>query len=276
MSLKNFIFSRAFFKNLGLALVSIVAVLMITMIWMNFYTRHGQAKTVPDFTGLTLEETELTANENKMRFQIIDSVYTNIVPRGCIADQTPKPGFKVKKWRNILLTINAFNPEMVAMPNLIDLPKRQALALIGSYGLDTGTLHYIPDLGLDVVIRQLHNGKQVHENDSLPKGSVIDLVLGKGLSNQKNLVPYIIGMKLNQAKNKILDASFNLAAYTYDNTVMTSKDTTNAFVFKQVPEFRDGATLPLGSVIYLWLTTDSVKLTFPTDTIRAGVVNPTN
>ncbi len=58
----------------------------------------------------------------------IDSVYTTVVPRGCIAEQSPKPGFKVKKWRNIVLTINAFNPEMVAMPNLIDLPIRQAIA----------------------------------------------------------------------------------------------------------------------------------------------------
>ena len=276
MSLKNFIFSKTFIKSLGLAFLFIVAVIMITLIWMNFYTRHGQAKAVPDFTGLTLQETAAMARASKMRFQIIDSVYTNIVPRGCVAEQTPKPGFKVKKWRNILLTINAFNPEMVAMPNLIDLPKRQALALIGSSGLDTGTLQYIPDLAIDVVRKQLHNGKIVHENDSLPKGSVIDLVLGKGLSNQRNPVPFMIGMKLNQAKNKILDASFNLGTFTYDNTVMTSKDTTNAFVFKQNPEFRDGATLPLGSVIYLWLTTDSAKLTVPSDTIYAAGLNATN
>lgn len=274
MSLKNFIFSKTFFKNLGLAFVFLVGIIMITLIWMNFYTHHGQSKTVPDFTGLSVEETKALAKENKVRFQIIDSVYTNIVPKGCIAEQTPKAGFKVKKWRNILLTINAFNPEMVAMPNLIDLPKRQALALLGSSGLDTGTLLYIPDLSFDVVRKQLHNGKEVHENDSLPKGSVIDLVLGKGLSNQKNPLPDLIGMKLNPAKNKIVDASFNLGTYTYDNTIMTSKDTSSAFVFKQNPDYTEGAALPLGSVIYLWLTTDSVKLTMPADTtIAPGDLN---
>ena len=58
------------------------------------------------------------AKKNKIKFQVIDSVYTNLVPSGCVAEQNPKPGFKVKKWRNIVLTINAFNPEMVAMPDL--------------------------------------------------------------------------------------------------------------------------------------------------------------
>ena len=37
-----------------------------------------------------------------------------------------------------MLTINAFNPEMVAMPNLVNLPKRQAMALIESSGLANG------------------------------------------------------------------------------------------------------------------------------------------
>ncbi len=75
-----------------------------------------------------------------MRYQVIDSVYTSLVPRGCVAEQNPKPGFKVKKWRNIALTINAFSPEMVAMPNLVDLPLRQAIALIEELRTGNGNI----------------------------------------------------------------------------------------------------------------------------------------
>ena len=274
MSLKDFIFSKTFVKNIGLSIVFVVGAIMILLIWMNFYTRHGQAKPVPDFFGLTMEQTKALAKKNKMRFQVMDSVYTNLVPGGCVAEQTPKPGFKVKKWRNILLTINAFSPEMVAMPNLVDLPKRQALALIESSGLEMGTLRYIPDLAIDIVRKQLHNGKEVHENDSLQKGSVIDLVLGKGLSNQRNPVPDMIGMKLDPAKNRILGASFNLGTYTYDNTILTGKDTLNAFVFKQNPEYREDATLQLGSAIYLWLSVDSGKLAVDSTLIISDTIPP--
>jgi beta-lactam-binding protein with PASTA domain len=260
MSFKNFILSKVFVKNLGFAIVIAVGVIMMLLIWMNFYTRHGQARPVPSFYGLTMEQTVKLAKKSRLRFQIIDSIYTTAVPLGCIAEQNPKPGFKVKKWRNVVLTINAFHPEMVAMPNLLDLPKRQAILVIESSGLEIGTLRYRPDLSVDVVIDQLYNGKNIPEGDSLQKGSVIDLVLGKGLSNQRTPVPDLLGMKLDAAKSKILGSSLNLGTYVYDKTIINGPDTLNAFVYKQNPEYKENASLQLGSALYLWLTVDSAKL----------------
>ncbi len=259
MSLKNFILSKVFLKNLGIAISIVVGLILVLLISLNLYTRHGQAHPVPNFIGLTREQTIDLAKKNKLRFQIIDSVYTNLVPRGCVAEQSPEPGFKVKKWRNVVLTINAFHPEMVAMPNLVNLPKRQALALIESSGLDMGQLKYKPDLSIDVVIDQQINGKSIHAGDSLQKGSVVDLVLGKGLSNQRTSVPDLIDLKLDAAKSKIYSASLNLGTYIYDNSIVSKEDTLHAFVYKQNPEYREDATLQLGSAIYLWLTVDSAK-----------------
>jgi len=272
MSIKNFIFSRTFLKNLGLAAVIVVGFVMVLLIWLNFYTRHGQSRPVPDFMGLTMDQTVRLAKKNKVKFQIIDSVYTSEVPRGCIAEQNPKSGFKVKKWRNIMLTINAFNPEMVAMPNLVNLPKRQAIALIESAGLEVGFPRYVPDISIDVVIKQLHNGREIQEGDSLQKGSVIDLVLGKGLSNQRISVPDLIGMDLESAKNRILGASLTLVTSIYDNTVISGADSANAFVYKQNPDFTSDATIQLGSSIYLWLTVDPAKLPADSATINSDTI----
>ena len=260
MSLKNFILSKVFFKNLGFAVVIVVGIVIVLLIWMNFYTRHGQARPVPDFYGLTMEETVKLAKKSRLRYQVVDSVYTTLVPRGCVAEQNPKPGFKVKKWRNIILTINAFKPEMVAVPNLVDLPIRQAKALIESSGLKLGESRFKPDQSINMVIEQLYNGRKISEGDSIQKGSVVDLVLGKGLSNQKTSLPYLLGMNLEPAKNKILFSSLSLGTYVYDNSILTGQDTLNAFVYKQNPEYKDDASLQLGSVIYLWLTVDSAKL----------------
>jgi eukaryotic-like serine/threonine-protein kinase len=281
MSLKNFILSKLFLKNLGFAVVIVVAGLMILLIWMNFYTRHGQARPVPNFIGLTKEQTASLAKKSRLHYQVIDSIYTTIVPRGCIAEQNPKPGFKVKKWRTVVLTINAFHPEMVAMPNLVNLPKRQAFLLIESSGLQIGELKYRPDLSIDVVIDQQYNGRNIREKDSLQKGSVIDLILGKGLSNQRTSVPDLLRMRLDPAKNKILSSSLNLGTFVYDKTIVTSTDSLRAFVYKQNPEFKIDATLQLGSNIYLWLTVDSAKLRIDTtkiisDTIEAATTSDNN
>ncbi len=267
MSLKNFILSKTFLKNLALAAVIAVGIIMMTLIWLNFYTRHGQSRAVPGFIGLTMEQTRKLAKKNKVLYQVIDSVYTSDVPRGCIAEQSPKAGFRAKKWRNIMLTINAFNPEMVAMPNLVDLPKRQAIALIESAGLEMGTPRYVPDISIDVVIKQLYNGREIQGGDSLQKGSVIDLILGKGLSNQRTSVPDLVGMNIQDAKNRILGASLTLVTSIYDNTITTGQDSLKAFVYKQNPDYNPDATLQLGSSIYLWLTVDSARI--PSDSTRA-------
>jgi hypothetical protein len=260
MGLKSFLLSKIFVKNLALAAALAVGMIMILLIWLNFYTRHGQARPVPSFYGLTLKETAKLASKNKLKFDVIDSVYTTVVPSGCVAEQNPPPGFKVKKRRRILLTINAYNPEMVGVPNLVGLPQRQAIAMIQSAGLEIGQLRYIPDLSVDFVIKQLHNGKEIANGDSIQKGSVIDLVLGKGLSNQRTAVPNLMGLKLDAAKNRILGSSLNLGANIYDNSIASGEDTLKAFVFKQNPEYKETSTLQLGSIIYLWLTVDSTKL----------------
>jgi len=260
MSLKNFILSKVFIKNLGLAVAIIVGAIMILLIWLNLYTRHGQARPVPDFFGLTMEQTEKLAKKNKLSFQVIDSVYTTLVPRGCIAEQNPKPGFKVKKWRNVILVINAFSPEMVAVPNLIDLPIRQASAVIESSGLKMGEPRYRSDLSIGIVLEQLYNGKKINPGDSLQKGSVVSFVLGKGLSNQRTPLPDLMWMNLDPARNKILISSLSLGTYVYDNTIRTAQDTLRAFVYKQNPEYNGNSTMQLGSAIYLWLTVDSTKM----------------
>jgi eukaryotic-like serine/threonine-protein kinase len=274
MSLKNFLLSKPFLKNLGFAAMITFGAIMILLLWMNIYTRHGQARPVPNFIGLTMDQTIQLAKKSKLRYQIIDSVYSTDVQRGCIAEQSPKAGFKVKKWRNIILTINAFHPEMVAMPNLINLPKRQAILIAESSGLEIGLLKYRPDISTDMVIDQEHNGRKIQEGDSIQKGSVVDLVLGKGLSDQRTPVPDLVGMKLNPSRNKILASSLNLGTYVYDKTIVNSADTLNAFVYKQNPEYVQDASLKLGSSIYLWLTVDSSKLHTTPDLINPDSIPP--
>lgn len=282
MSLKEFIFSKIFLKHLGLAVIIVVGLVMVLLLWLNIYTRHGQSRTVPDFYGKSLEETSKLARKGRVKIQVVDSVYTSLVPKGSVAEQNPKPGFKVKKWRTVTVIINAFRPEMVAMPDLVDLPLRQAIAVLEGAGLTAGTKRYKPDQSINMVLEQYYNGRKVAPNDSIQKGSPIDLVLGKGLSNQRTQVPNLVGLLLTPALSRISETALNLGTYVYDNTILTKEDSANAFVYKQNPEFREDATLQFGSSIYLWLTTDSLKLPVDTtliavpDTIPVTVTPPAN
>ena len=264
MSFKEFITNRIFFRQLALAMVIGVGMIIILIIWLNIYTRHGQSRPIPEVRGLTIEEAHRVVSKNRMRFQIIDSVYTSFVPRGCIAEQMPLPGHRVKKGRMIKVTINAINPEMVAVPDLVGLPVRQALSVLETSGLKIGQLDYVPDLTVDFVLRQTIHGREVSPGDSVQKGIVIDLVLGRGLSSQRTYIPYLTGYTLDRARSEVYGASLNLGAYVFDSTVTSGPDSLVAFVYKQNPEYHEDATAQLGSSIYIWLTTDTLKL--PSDT----------
>jgi len=260
MSLKKFLISKVFFKNLGLAIVIGAGIILITLIWLSIFTRHGQSRSVPDFYGLTIGEAMELGRKKKMRVEINDSVYTNLVPKGSVIEQNPYAGFNVKKKRRIVLTINAFNPEMVVMPNLVGLSARQAYALIESSGLEAGNPIYKSDLTIDFVLDQLINGQPMAEGDSIQKGSEITLVLGKGLSSRRTPVPELIGKSLQVAKSTILGSSLTLGTYNYDKSVKTEDDTSSAFVYKQNPVYSEEARLQLGSAVYIWLTIDSSQL----------------
>jgi len=188
-------------KNIILAFIFCVIILLAVFKWLKIYTRHNEAFSVPDFTGLTLEEVESATTHKKLRYVLFDSVYLNEFERGTVVDQHPVPGFKVKKNRKIFLTMNSVNPEKILMPDLVNLTLRQALSKLKSCGLRVGEMIYEPDLAINEVLEQKYQGKTINEGDTIVKNSKIDLIIGKGLSNEKTVVPLVIGYTLTEAQS---------------------------------------------------------------------------
>lgn len=260
MKFTDFIISKVFFKNLFLAIIIAVVFVSVSFLFLHFYTGHGRSREVPDFTGMNKAEVEKTIKKHKLQYVIIDSIFTQKVEPGNVILQNPEPGFQVKKNRKIFLTINAVKPEMVRIPNVVGLSIRQAKAILQTSGLKIGKLSFVPDLAINNVLKQKNNGIEITEGDSLKKNAVIDLVLGKGLSNQKTYIPDLISSNLESAKQKILSYSLNLGAYTFDETIQNEQDSLDAFIWKQNPEFNEERKISLGASVFLWLTTDSTKL----------------
>ncbi len=260
MSIKKFLISKVFFKNLGLAFAIGIGIIFIILIWLSIFTRHGQARPIPDFYGLNIQESEKLAKKKRLKIEIIDSVYTNMVPRGCVVEQNPHVDHKVKKNRRVVLTINALLPEMVVMPDLVGLSARQAYSIIATAGLEAGNPIYKPDLTIDFVLDQMIAGELISTGDTIEKGLEVTLVLGKGLSSRRTAIPELIGRNFANAKLRILGSSLTLGSFNFDGSIKNDEDSLNAFVFKQNPEYKDDAKLQLGSAVYIWLTMDSTLL----------------
>jgi beta-lactam-binding protein with PASTA domain len=260
MDFLKFLISKLFLKHLSIAILISIFFFFFIFIFLRIYTRHGQALSVPDLRGLSIEEAEEVLVRKKLTCQIIDSVYNNIVSRGCIVEQNPHADFKVKENRTIFLTINAFNPEMVLMPNLVGISLRQAQATIETAGLITGKLSYVPDIAINNVLEQKYQNMNVKPGDSIPKGSKIDLVLGRGLSDEKTIAPNLVGMYYDYAVEKISARYLNVGAVIYDGSILDELDSSFSFIWKQRPVYDETTLLNLGSTVDIWLTVDSTKL----------------
>jgi len=259
----RFLITKTFWKHLGILAGMALIIALTIFIGLKIYTRHGRAYAVPDLRGLTVEEAEMVTQARKMRLKVADSLFISHEGRGTVIDQSPQPNFRVKENRTIFLTINAMNPERVAVPDVTGVSLRQARAIIETYGLEVGRLIYVPDIALNNVLRQQYQGKEVNPGEMIIRGERIDLVLGEGLSTRTAYVPDLISMSQERARNRILESSLNIGATIYDATVQTEEDSLNAFVWRQRPEYSDDLQIRLGSIIDLWLSLDSTLLPRP-------------
>jgi beta-lactam-binding protein with PASTA domain len=273
-SIIRYIEERILLRNIVLAFLILFFGTAIIMQLLKLYTRHNHDLSVPDFAGLTLYDALEVARKRDLRVEVFDSVFLADFEKGTVVEQHPRAGFMVKKNRKIFLTMNAINPEKVAMPNLVDLTFRQAGAKLESFGLKIGRISYEPDMGINVVLAQLMNGQKLIPGDSVVKGARVDLILGKGLSDERAAVPNLLGLTLEDANILASDRFLSLGAAVHDQSIITGEDEQKAIIFKQKPASGNGMTLPMGSAIDVWITLDSTKVTLfnlQTDTLS---INP--
>ncbi|MEA3445632.1 MAG: PASTA domain-containing protein [Bacteroidota bacterium] len=260
MEFIKFLISRMFLKNFLIAFAIVIALIFGSLWGLKIYTLHGHSFPVPNFQFCSISSADSICQQKKIRYQIIDSVFVHDLPAGIIIDQIPDSGLMVKENRTIYFTINALEAEKVNMPDLIDLSFRKAKSILENLGLEIGRISYEPDLAVNIVLRQLNNNEEAPPDSLISKGSVIDLVLGQGLSEEKTLLPNLISLELDSARSFASNAYLNIGVVFYDESVENKEDSISAKVFAQKPESNDKNTIKLGSSIDIWLTTDSTKI----------------
>jgi beta-lactam-binding protein with PASTA domain len=269
MDFLRFLLSKKFFSHLGIAIAVGIILILAVLLWLRIYTHHGQAITVPDLTALTTDEVGDVTTSRHLRYEVIDSVFSNELPRGTVLKQNPKANSRVKKDRKIFLTMNAVNPEMVSMPALVGLSNRQSRLALQNAGLILGDISYQPDYARNNVLQQMHNGSVINEGTEITKGTVIDLVLGMGPSSETTRIPDLIGVGLEAATDMIADYYLNIGAITYDESMENAEDSSAAFIWRQYPEFEEFSRLNMGMEVDIWLSIDSTLLPQP-DSILLG------
>jgi eukaryotic-like serine/threonine-protein kinase len=265
MSLSRFLASRIFFKHLLFAFLLLAILIFITMKGLERYTLHGQSYPVPDFSGMLPADAEVLAKENNLRTEIVDSLFLDDADPGVVVDQVPAEGHGVKLGRTIFLTINSTLPEMVTLPQLTDISFRQAQVLVENSGLQIGAISYQPSEFNNLVLNVQIDSTDIFPGEKLPKGTRIDLIVGREHGNQTISLPDLKGLALSDAKAILTDNLLNSGVILYDGSVITSEDSLNARIWRQRPDPEVTSGILLGSSVDLWVTVDDLKLDFIND-----------
>lgn len=241
-------------KHIILAGCSLLVVIFLLFTMLKFITRHNQEFEVPSFINMTVEEAEAVARQYELRLEVTDSVYINRMTPGAIFRQNPEAASKVKKNRRILLTINANQPKLVKMPELVGYSLRQAQSELVSNQLSLGKLIYVKDIATNNVLGQLYKGRAIAEGEKIPSESVIDLKLGINETDSTTYIPEIRGIPYRLVREKLAENSLNLSKAVFDESVTNYADSLSAWVYRQVPAPSDSVTVRLGTGVTVYLS----------------------
>lgn len=220
--------------------------------YLPMYTNHGESVSVPDLSGYTYDEAKDILDRAGLQYEVsLDSGFNTDLKTFAILKQIPEANSQVKTGKTVYITLNAKNPPMLKMPNLVNTHLKNVQEILANMGLGRGDIVYVPDIASNVVLEQKYRGVQVPEGFEIPKGANIDLVVGDGLGNQILAVPDLKGMDEVEAEFLILGSSLRVGNKYYIDTDSVSAGQ----VLRQTP--KASMQVKTGELIDLWIAKDN-------------------
>ena len=247
--------------NLLLALIIIVLILLGLWFWLRSYTHHGEEINVPNLVGLYMPEAEPIAQTAGMVLIVTDSTFTNDVPLGAIAEQTPPADSHAKQGRPLYVVVNASCKRQVVLPDVHDLSYRQATATLRSMGVRVNeNYEWEPSEYKDLVLDMKYNGESLPAGARVDEGAEVTLVVGFGKGTEMTDVPNVVGRSLPEARALLLSQRLTVGTMEYDEPVDETGRTENGelpVVYLQTPE--SGQRILEGSMVNIKLSQDIEK-----------------
>ncbi|MDR0908033.1 MAG: PASTA domain-containing protein [Rikenellaceae bacterium] len=253
------LFENIIVRNLVFAVCAILVFVAVATVALNIFTRHNRYKKVPDFVGMPLTEVEKLAGSEKLRIEVLDSVYAPIYEGGTVLEQQPTAETEVKSGRRIFVTISSHQQKEVEVPFVTGFSLRQAKNMLEVAGLEIKELRYENNIATNNILAML-NGRDTIRRGShlqLQVGSGVTLVVGKAADAMTVEVPKIVGLTLGEAKSRLWERGLNVGRVSMD-TVINPVNQRDARVWRQLPSYSQ--IVPLGEKVGFSIALDEDKI----------------
>lgn len=179
-------------------------IIFVLIYWLDAWTHHNEHIMVPRVTGMSYPDACEALKDTEFKVVLQDSIYDAKAFPGQVIDQNPKDSTFVKGGRTIFLTINAFYPRTVAVPNLRDISLRQALTTLEGLGIKDVTVKEVPSEYNNLVISVSYNGKHLVPGTRLPLTAKLVIEVGKN-AQEPELLPDSASASLDNAEITLSD-----------------------------------------------------------------------
>lgn len=158
----------------------------IALWFLDYWTFHGQERAVPDVKGQSYEMALGNISRAGLRAIVTDSIYDNYARPGSVVDQTPIPLSKIKRGGTVYLTLVAYTPKMVTIPDFYDISERQARSMLEGLGITQIKTVQVPSEYEGLVLGTRYNGVTLRPGAKVPITAVITIEVGKGVTETTN------------------------------------------------------------------------------------------
>ena len=169
-TLNSFRIKHPVIANLVYIIVVALVLLWAVLLFLDYWTMHGQTSVVPEIKQKSYNEARALLAANGLNIEISDSIYDRNIAPGTVVESWPKAGAVVKGDRQVYVTVTAFSPKQVtiSMPLTGNVSSRQAMSYLRGNG--------IPDL----VMGAKYGDTPLSVGSVIPVTSTVTLEVGNG------------------------------------------------------------------------------------------------
>lgn len=196
-----FLKSKTFAVNAVLALLFFIILGISAQTVLKWITGFGEVVKVPDLLGMSFEDALEELEDQGLEGVMLDSsVYRRDLRPQEVFEQYPVAGSVVKHGREVMLSINRFNAELVMLPAVLERTLARAELDLRSRGLNVTEIQYVPDMTDGLVLEVEYNGRILAAGSRVRKGANLTLRVGMRGGKLTQAVPDLIGLSYGEAK----------------------------------------------------------------------------
>ena len=192
--------------------LSLIAILLLDYIILPNYVGYNNEHYLPDVRSEYVEKASYKLRALGFYTELIVVPYSEKYLPGTVIKMFPRAFTKVKEGSAINFTV-AGKDHDVKIPTMINMTSRNAKLILAKLGLGLDTIIYEYDnnIGHGLITFQLPKA-----GESVNSSTQVTLGVSRGLAPDYYIIPDIVNLSLNRAKNEILSKGLRVGIISYE------------------------------------------------------------